>query len=276
MLDFLLSPPVVPFSLALGLLAGLLVLEIAALLLGGTVFGKDTGKGELDGDVDTGLEGGFDSGLGSGAGVDAVELPPAIELAQMEMGGVELADLDLGGPDLGAAELAPDTLPGAALAGGPGLASVLGLGRVPFLIWFAAVLAGFGLSGYLLQSLISQLFGAPLPPFLAVLPAAFVGLWFARGYGRVLARLIPGTESSVRSKAMLNRKRGVVSQGTARAGLPAEVRVQDSFGNLHYIRAEPLDQREAIARGTEVLVLRVRQGPARGQFRILPLSGPEP
>lgn len=249
MSGFLLSAPVVPFTLALGLLAGLLVIEIAALLLGGTVMGKDT-----DGDLDLGFDG------AAGPDVAAPALPAPADLAQMDMGGIEAGDLDLGAPVL--------------TAPAPGLASVLGMGRVPLLIWLAAALAGFGLSGYLLQSLVTRIAGAPLPALLAVIPAAAAGLWFARGYGRVLARLIPGTESSVRSKAMLSRKRGVVSQGTARAGQPAEIRVADAQGNLHYIRAEPLDRRDAIAQGREVLVLRVLQGSARGQFRIVPLTDP--
>ncbi len=268
MSDFLLSPSVVPFSLALGLLIGLLALEILALVLGGTLLGKDAGKGDggLDPELDVG------NGLsGTGPEISAPALPSASALAKMNLGGLDVSDLDLGqgGADF---DSAPDMAPQSGSAGiGPGLAVVLGLGKVPFLIWLAAVLAGFGLVGYLVQSLATQVFGSPLPLVLAILPAGLVGLWFARAYGGTLARLIPGTESSVRTKAMLNRKRGVVSQGTARAGQPAEVRVSDSFGNIHYIRAEPLDQTEAIASGTEVLVLRIRLGPSRGQFRILSL-----
>jgi hypothetical protein len=249
MSDFLLSPPVVPFTLALGLLAGLLVIEIAALMLGGSVLAKDAEGLEWD-------------AAAPDLSPDSPALPAPTDLAQMDLGGIDAADLDLGGPP--------------ALPEPTGLAAVLGIGRVPFLIWLAAALAGFGLSGYLLQSLIARVFGGPLPGLIAVLPAAAAGLWFARGYGRALSRLIPGTESSVRSKAMLNAKRGVVSQGTARAGSPAEVRVVDSFGNLHFIRAEPLDARAALPQGSEVLVLRLRQGPQRGQFRILSLTDAPP
>ncbi len=254
MLDFLLSPPVLPFSFALGLLAGLLILEIAALLLGGTLFGKAAEAGDLDAGMDAGA-----------VGFEPASVPSSLDLSQADMGAVDLSDLDLG---------ASDGAPGVATAQGGSLGAMLGLGKVPFLIWLAAALAGFGLSGYLVQSLAAQVFGASLPAVLAVLPAGFVGVWFARGYGRVLARLIPASESSVRSKAMLNRRRGVVSQGVARQGHPAEIRVQDGFGNLHYIRAQPLDQREQIAAGTEVLVLRVLHGAARGEFRIVPLGDP--
>lgn len=254
MLDFLLSQPVLPFSFALGLLAGLLILEIGALLLGGTLFGKEADAGDFDAGLTTG-----------GAGFEPADVPSTLDLSQAEMGVVDLSDLDLG-----AADGVPDI--DSAQAGSLGV--MLGLGKVPFLIWLAAALAGFGLTGYLVQSLATQVSGATLPASFAVLPAGFVGIWFARGYGSALARLIPGSETSVRSKAMLNRRRGVVSQGVARQGHPAEIRVQDGFGNLHYIRAQPLDQREEIAAGTEVLVLRVLHGAARGEFRIVPLGDP--
>jgi len=236
MLDFLLSPPVVPFTLSLGLLAGLLVLELVALVLGASVLGQ------------------------GGADLSAPEAPdiPLPDLSQADLAGVDAADLDLGG-----APAAPEST---------GLAAVLGLGRMPVLIWAAAALAGFGLSGYLLQSLAQTALGAPLSPWLAALPAAALGLVFARAYGGLLARLIPGTETTVRTNAMLNGKRGTVSQGTARAGLAAEVRVTDAYGNLHFVRAEPLLAGATIPQGTQVLLLRIRQGPARGQFRILALT----
>lgn len=266
MLEFLLSPPVVPFAISLGLLIGLLLIEIAALLLGATVLGKELGKpgGDIDGAPDLTAEAGADldaaGGLEFDAGGIAADLsaPAAVDLSQMDLGGIDPADLDLG--------------PAAAAVAPTGLAAALGFGRVPALIWLAAALAGFGLSGYLLQSTVAQLFGAPLPALLAMVPAAAVGLWFARRYGGLLARLIPASETSTRSKAALSRRRGVVSQGTARAGQPAEVRVTDLRDNLHYIRAEPLDRTETIPQGSSVLVLRVLQGPARGQFRIVALS----
>lgn len=246
MLAFLLSPAVVPFSIALGLLAGLLLLEIAALVMGGSVLGS--GGEDIDLDAPAGFDPAFDLG----------DLP---DLTKIDTGGIDPADLDLGPGD---APSPADT--------GAGLAGALGIGKVPFLIWLAALLAGFGLSGYVLQSVTSNIIGAPLPALVAVLPAGVIGIWFARAYGGLLARLIPKTETSVRSDAMLNRRQGVVSQGTARRHAPAEVRVLDGYGNFHFIRAEPLDAKEEIPVGTEVLVLRVRLGPERGKFRIVALS----
>ena len=87
MLDFLLSTPVVSFSVALGLLAGLLILEIMALLLGGTLLGKGMKAGDFDIDI------GVDS---ASADFQIASLPSSVDLSQVDMGIVSLSDLDLG------------------------------------------------------------------------------------------------------------------------------------------------------------------------------------
>ena len=87
MVDFLLSPPVVPFALALGLLAGLLVLEIAALAMGASLLAKDAEKLEFDSDLPA---------LDTPDAPDLPELLAPADLAQMDMGGIDVADLDPG------------------------------------------------------------------------------------------------------------------------------------------------------------------------------------
>ena len=89
--------------------------------------------------------------------------------------------------------------------------------------------------------------------------------------GEVFARLLPKTETTAMSERHLGRRIGVVSQGTAKRGMPAEVRVTDHHGNMHYLRAEPVRDSDEIPQGSRVLVLRHRfdQG-----YRITAL-GPE-
>jgi len=120
------------------------------------------------------------------------------------------------------------------------------------------VLAGFGLAGITLQQVIAAVFSTALPAWLAALPAAIGSLWFAGRFGAVFARLLPKDETQSVSERHLGRRKGVVSQGTAARGRPAEVRVSDRFGNTHYLRAEPLRDDVSIAQGTEVIVLRQR------------------
>ena len=188
--------------------------------------------------------------------------------------GFELVLLLLGGSILGIgaeADLDAD-LDGDAPAGGGGPAAWLGLGEAPALIWLAAALMAFGLAGLGIQGVAGSL-GAPLPGWLAAIPAGLAALAFARGFARLLARAIPRTETSAPTARQLARRRGVVTQGTAARGRPAEVRVTDAHGNAHYLRAEPLDDADAIAEGADVLVLSDRRG---GGYRLVPLSEPAP
>lgn len=51
--------------------------------------------------------------------------------------------------------------------------------------------------------------------------------------------------------------------GVARAGSPAQVRFADAHGNAHRLMAEPLDTRDEISAGADVLILRNRDGAFR-------------
>lgn len=132
MFDLFLTEPFVPFTLSLALLFGLLMLEIALSFIGGTLLGMGA-DADVDLDMDLANLGDFD------LGIDASDL--------ME---VELVDVDAD----------YDVAPASATSVGP--ASWLGFGRVPFIIWIAALLLGFGLAGLVLQQLASALLGWPL------------------------------------------------------------------------------------------------------------------
>ncbi len=238
MFDFLLGGAFAPFSFALALLFGLMGLELVALLLGGSLMGGDNDVVPDIGDAPD--LGDFD-----------LNLDP--EGALVDPGDLELADFDT------------DT--GVEVSGG--LASWLGLGKMPAMIWLAALLMGFGLSGLGLQIALQELFGLLAPALLAALPAGAFGLWFARGFGGVFARLFPQTETEASSLSQLGRRRGMITQGTAARGRAAEVRVIDRFGNAHHLRAEPLRDGETLEQGTEVMVLRDRRS---GTYVLVGLS----
>ena len=204
MFDLLLTGPYVPFTVALALLGGLLALELALLVVGGSLLGA-----EVDAD-------------------------------------------------------------GAELDGGSGPAAWLGLDEAPAMVWLAAALLGFGAAGLAVQAA-AEAVAAPLPGWLAAVPAAVAALAFARTFGRALARLIPGTESSAQTARQLARRPGRVTQGTALRGRSAEVRVTDRHGNIHYLRAEPLRDEDVIPQGSDVIVLRDPRGDG---YRLIPITEP--
>lgn len=150
-----------------------------------------------------------------------------------------------------------------------GILAALGLADAPLMVWVASVLLGFGLSGLAVQGAANAALGAPLPGWVAAIPAAAAALGFARRFTGLFGRLLPQNYSEAVSETQLGRRRGIITVGTAARGRPAEVRVTDRHGNMHYLRAEPMSDTDTLPQGTEVLVLR---DPRSRSYRLLPLS----
>ncbi len=209
--------------MALALLFGLLGGEVIAALFGGSILASE--------------------GL-------ADPKAPSLTVSDFDLD-IE-ADIDLSALEL--AEIEAE----APAASATGNLTRLGIGDVPVMIWLVVLLAGFAMSGIGVQLIVEGLFGYDLPIGLATVPAGIFGLWFARGFGPVFTRLLPNAKTNRTPECVLARRRGVVTQGTASRGRPAEVRVMDRFGNAHYVQAEPLQDRDMLEQGTDVLVLRHR------------------
>lgn len=245
MFDQLLSNGFVPFTVSLALLFGLMALELVFALLGGTLLGAG----------------------GDGPDIDGPDLDgPDMEIADLDidLDGVNVSELEL--PSFSDLEIDVETPTGADQTGG--IAAWLGFGKMPALIWLASLLLAFGTTGIVLQNAVIGLLGVPAPTWLAILPAALAALFFARHFGALFARLIPKTTTEALSERHLGRRRGVVTQGTAARGRPAEVRVTDRYGNFQYLRAEPLRDDAQISQGTDVLVLRHRYD---GGYFVVPI-----
>ncbi|MCG7494169.1 OB-fold-containig protein [Thalassobius sp. Cn5-15] len=257
MVALFLTPEMAPFAVSLGLLLGLFALELAFLVLGGSLLTSDATDGDatLPDAPDVGL-----SGMDL-PGLDLSDLPE-VEAAVLNLTTVDLGDYDL-------SDVAPSQGGQAAAAAPVGLLAWLGIGQAPFIIWLATFLAAYGVFGTGAQLGALGLFEVMMPAWIAGLGATPLALAFAQRFAISFARLLPQSETSALSQRSLGRRRGVVAQGTARSGKPAQVRVLDGYGNFHYLRAEPLEQDAEIAQGTEVLVLRNLRD---GGYRILPLS----
>lgn len=140
-----------------------------------------------------------------------------------------------------------------------GLEGALGwlhLGRMPVLVLLILFLFGFAMCGYIVQMIARDITGGYLPGFLAAIPAVFAGITTVRSLGSVLVHIIPRDESSAVGEMDLLGLTGVVTQGVARNGHPAEVKVRDANGRYHYLRLEPDVDTDTFAEGTTVLVVR--------------------
>ena len=141
-------------------------------------------------------------------------------------------------------------------AEGPDLLAWLGVGQVPLLILLVVFLTVFGLLGLTIQQLAAGVVGGPLSLWIAV-PVAIVAALPLTGLGsRALARIMPRDETTAVSLDSLVGKRGSITIGTARRGSPAQARVRDAFGQVHYVMVEPQNADHPIGQGEVVLLIR--------------------
>lgn len=220
MLDLFAAPASLPFAIALTVVAGLFVLEILSALLGGSILGvgSDAPDVDIDADFDFGVEGLADADL-------AVD--PAVD-------GIDASD------------------------GTGGIFTWMGARDVPFLIWLVSFLTMFGLFGLVLQSLIASTVGAPLPATLAVLIAIVPALAVTRVIANWVALIMPKTVTTAVKARHMGGYHGTITQGTATRGKPAEVKIKDRHGNIHYLRVEPLHDDASFPPGSDVTLIRKR------------------
>ncbi len=234
-----------PFLVALAIMLGIAVLEGVTTLLGGALsqvlenfLPESVGEIDLDADadIDADIDADFDADLAaeahSGGGLAAGHAE------SMEIGSASALSRLLGW---------------------------LQVGRVPLLVLLVAFLTVFGLSGLILQALARAVIGTPLPAFLVAIPALMTALPGTRVTGRILGRLIPSDETSVVSRNSFIGRVATITMGTATRDHPAEARLTDEHGQLHYMMVEPDDDAESFSAGEQVLLVD-RRG---GQFRVI-------
>ena len=140
-----------------------------------------------------------------------------------------------------------------------GVASLLGMNRLPLMAWLSIFLACFALLGWSGQQLLADLLGAPLPALPAAGMGLLIGVPATSILARPLSRIWPHDETTAVSTNRLVGRRGTISIGTARRGSPARALVQDHFGQPHNVMVEPHEDTAALAEGDEVLLVR-REG----------------
>lgn len=141
----------------------------------------------------------------------------------------------------------------------------LRLGKVPLIFWLIVYLTTFGLLGALLQLFADAALGRYLPVMIAVTAAMIAALPPTRTFASLLAKLIPQDETSAVSADSFVGRVAVVTQGRATHGRPAEARLKDQHGQVHYVRVEPDRATDAFGEGAQVLLV-AREG---CQFRVI-------
>ncbi len=137
-------------------------------------------------------------------------------------------------------------------------AAWLCIGRVPALIIFIAFLTAFGLSGVIIQQVAQSVSGAMLGTLVAVAVALLVSLPLTRYFALAFAWIMPQEETeAVEQQSFLGQVAQVI-RGTARPGEPAEAKLADRFGTVHYLLVEPEEGNPDLTAGSKVLILEKR------------------
>ncbi len=142
---------------------------------------------------------------------------------------------------------------------GDALTALLGLGRVPLLIWLASLLLVFGGIGLIGQAWIAALLGAPLSAGWASLAAGAAALPVNSLAMRPLGALMPRDETTAVELDELVRRDAEIQIGTARTRSPARAKVIDRHGQAHFVMVEPHDEGQQFTAGDTVLLVR-REG----------------
>lgn len=140
-----------------------------------------------------------------------------------------------------------------------GLLSIIGIGRVPFLMWLMLLLIVFGLTGLLGQELLISLTGHPLTAWIMGPLAAVVSLPLTGAIARPLGRIMPRDETTAIDVTLLVGREAQIVIGTATQGSPARGRVVDHYGHPHHVMVEPDNEGQRFVQGEKVLLVR-REG----------------
>lgn len=142
---------------------------------------------------------------------------------------------------------------------GGGLVSLLGIGRVPLLVWFSCLLACFALLGLSLQQVFAGIFGAPFPALAASGAALAAALPANSLLTRALGMVWPHDETTAIPIQALLGRRGRIVVGTAARGSAARAMVHDQHGQMHNVMVEPHEEGIVLPEGSEIMLVR-REG----------------
>jgi hypothetical protein len=128
----------------------------------------------------------------------------------------------------------------------------LHVGKVPILVLMLLFLLGFSLTGFIIQFIGMYWSTQFFPASIVILPALIGGLALVRTLGLMIGHLIPQDQTFAISDLALIGRLATISGGVAQVGCPAQARVRDQHGRLHYIQVEP--EQGELPLGTEVIL----------------------
>lgn len=145
----------------------------------------------------------------------------------------------------------------------PALSRLLGWlrgGKVPLLIYLVCFLTTFSITGFIGQSISMGILERFLPTIIIIGPVFFVSVFITRSFCGMLSKVCIKDETSAVSRESFVGKIATITVGTAQIGKPAEAKLNDKYGNTHYVYVEPNEEGAEYPKGTQVLLLGLVEG----------------
>lgn len=132
------------------------------------------------------------------------------------------------------------------------------LGRIPVLVWLIIFLTTYGLTGFICQIIIFNISAHYLPAWIIAPVCLFLCMPLVRICAAIIAKILPKDETTaIHAEDLIGRK-AIIVLGQAKQHSPAEAKVQDQFGQTHYILVEP-ESDIIFNQGQEVLLTQKTQ-----------------
>ncbi|ENX39329.1 YqiJ family protein [Acinetobacter sp. NIPH 2100] len=113
------------------------------------------------------------------------------------------------------------------------------LGKVPLLIWLIIFLTVYALTGLILQDVFYQLTEQYLSAWIIAPACLFLCMPLVRYSAALIAKIIPKDETTaIQTDDLIGRTAHIIL-GDAKPNSPAQAKVRDQFGQIHYVLVEP-------------------------------------
>lgn len=127
------------------------------------------------------------------------------------------------------------------------------MGRVPLFVWLIIFLTIYALTGFIIQSIFHH-FTADFFSAWIIAPAClFISMPVVRYSTMIMAKILPQDETTAIYSEELIGRTAVIILGEAKINSPAEAKVKDQFGQMHYVLVEP-EQNEIFHQGQSVVL----------------------
>ncbi len=136
----------------------------------------------------------------------------------------------------------------------------LGIASTPSSILVVIASTSFFLGGFITQNVAKSITGSFLSGWIAILPALVVALTLTNITGRAFKRIkLKEHTTAVHSDTFIGKSAKIVG-GTATKDLPAQAKLTDEHGQVHYFLVQPARHQDSLTEGMEVVLL-TRKGP---------------